>query len=189
MQEELNATSEDLHTTADLNDQLAEQIDDLHSQLDGLEEQHEELQKLKRQKSAELLDSMQRATAEYDSLREQAQIEVDLLHSKFRKEFSRAQSLESQLQASRMQVQSLQHELDGALAQIQSLQSQMVGPQQDRLQVGQGLGAAMRSSSFGTPRRSPRSPTGSTSSSGSRGARAGDFQVSLHSYFGTSTMC
>lgn len=127
---------------------------------------------------------MQRATADYNSLRGQAETHMNALESQLTQERHRAQSYNNQLQASHVQVQSLQSELQTAHAHIQSLTGQKDSQQEPgRLQLGQGLRVMTHSNSIpGTPRRGPGSPTGSSMSSssrGSRGSRPTDFLVSL----------
>ena len=160
---------EDLNAAHDLNEQLADQIQDLESQLDSfnaLEQQHDDLLKLKRQKSAELADFRQQATRDYDSYMAQSQLEVDDLNARIRSEQRRSQSLQT--------------ELHRAQAYIESAQGQADGQQILRSQNGQDLRILTSNSSLSRSMRSPRSPSGSSESSGtSRASKPpGAFPVS-----------
>ena len=160
---------EDLNAAHDLNEQLADQIQDLESQLDSfnaLEQQHDDLLKLKRQKSAELADFRQQATRDYDSYMAQSQLQVDDLIARIRSEQRRNQSLQT--------------ELHRAQAYIESAQGQADGQQILRSQNGQDLRILTSNSSLSRSMRSPRSPSGSSESSGtSRASKPpGSFPVS-----------
>ena len=162
---------EDNNALHDANEELVEENSELRSHLDSLdmlEKQNEELQKLKRQKSAELADFRQQATEEYQSYMVQSQREVDDLHSRIRTEQRRSQSLQT--------------ELEQAQAYIASLQGQADGSQTPRSQNGENLRILTSSNSLTRSMRSPPSPSGSSvSSATSRGSKrnTGEYPVSF----------
>ena len=161
---------EDLNAAHDLNEQYADHIQDLESQLhslDTLEQQNDDLQKLNRQKSAELADFRQQATREYESYMAQSQLEVDDLNARIQNEKQRNQSLQTELHRAQAYIESAQGQADGL---------QMP----HRFQNGQDLHIMTSNNSLSRSMRSPRSPSGSSESSGTSRAsrRFGDYPVS-----------